>query len=330
MRTGWVTSKSAYMETTLNCESAVYHGPADRVFDELGRLASLVGIEVTRTSGAVGVLNFTCEGARDGHVLAYFHEMFAPYFAQGRVDLDLRTDTADILELMVSVGSTLRGQVIGVCASAGGVGTTSCAAMIARECGEGTGLIDANPASAGIDLVLSIHEQSGTRWADVARSGGLLAGRLVESLPVWNGVRVLSSDERGSFPTDDVGVRAISAVAQICPITVVDLATAVMSETRGVLDWCDAVVMMMPASEVGLAGAKVALERIGHNAVPVVATSSAGRLAHIASVLERQCFGLSQMRNFSADVDHGLSPGSRKRSSVAKDVAQIVRYLKGE
>lgn len=316
------------METTLNCESAVYHGPADHVYDELARLASLVGIDITCAPGAVGVLNFTCDGAVDGHVIASFHEMFAPYFGAGRVDLDLRTDTADILELMVSVGATLRGQVVGVCASAGGIGATSTAAMLARELGAGTGLIDANPASAGIDLTLAIHHACGTRWADVARTGGLLAGRLVESLPTWRGVRVLSADERGAFPTGDVGARAIAAVAQICPVTVLDLGTSALGENRSVLDWCDVVLMLAPTSEVGIAGAKVALERLGHNTVPVVATNSGGELAHVASLLERECFALAQARGFSADVDHGLAPGSRTRSAVAKDIARIAAYVK--
>lgn len=319
----------------------IYYGTKDAAFAELSRLAELVGLDIERVAqgdrSRAGVLMFTTSGCPDGSVAATFHDLFAPYFAKGRAELSLRDDTGAILELMVAVGATLRGKVIGVVGSRGGLGASTLAAWLARElAADGhVGLVDADPVSAGIDMLLTIQDEPGKRWADIGGRGALLAGRLVESLPLWHGVRVLSADERGAIPImGDLGVRAISAVSQVCAWTIVDLppvAVVDASVARTWLDWCDHALYLVAPDELGLAHAKVGRTRLGPK-VEVTCVGAGitggGQSAHVSAVLGETIVTVRHQKGMVADVDHGVSPGDRARGGVAKDVAVIASHLR--
>ncbi len=320
----------------------IYVGHDQDAFDELRKLAELVGVEiahVSRSELSQGVLRFSSLGCDDGEVEASFHELFAPYFAKGVVHLKYREDAADLLELMVAVGATVRGRVVGVIGAQGGVGSSTLSAWIARtlgQSGEDVALVDMNPGSVGIDMLLSRTDASGKRWVDLHGRGALLAGRLCDSLFSWHGVKVLSADHRGGVPlNNDQGIKVISALAQVNAWTVLDFAPSVICATSAEnmwLEWCDFIVVVTGEAELNLAVTKIKLEKLGKGcptAVVVENAHSKNHLAHISQVLNcMRVYNLREQKSFDGDIEHGMTPGDRHRSGTAKDVKTICeRFL---
>ncbi|QOQ37996.1 hypothetical protein [Trueperella pecoris] len=319
------------METHMY--SVVYTG-ADRVVgDELERLAELVGVDFTRARAA-GVLMFD-DADEAGVVHGHYHEMFSPYFPRGRVRVNPQEESADILELMAAVGMTVRGKVLGVIGAHGGAGTSTLAAWIARILAEEEecALVDVNPASAGIDHLLAIDAEPGQRWADLTGSGAILAGRLAGVLPQWHGVKVVSADDRGGVPGAHEGIAVVGALAQVHAWTVLDLpasASLASSPDRGLIDWCDALVLVTRPDAVSLAHA--AARRVVLGKAPIVVAMTVGsksEAAHIAEAIgATQVLPMRAVRNPRGDVDHGVAPGDRKKSGVDRDVRVVVERVR--
>lgn len=315
-----------------NMHSVVYTGNDRNVGEELARLADLVGIDFAHVR-APAILMFD-DADVPGHVQAHFHEMFAPYFPRGRVQLDPR-ESADVLELMAAVGLTMRGRVLGVVGAHGGAGTSTIAAWLARliAVDEDCALVDANPASAGIDHLLAIDAEPGKRWADLAGDGAILAGRLNRVLPRWQEVHVVSADDRGGVPDAAAAARVISALAQTHAWTVLDLPVAAGiagTPWHGLLDWCDAVVMVTRPDAVALAHARARRDQIGGKLVAVGSmVGTKMEAAHLAGVIGvPTLFCVRNMRGTRADLDHGVTPGDRKRSGADKDLRALWEHLK--
>lgn len=97
--------------------------------------------------------------------------MFASYFAKGVAQFHVRDDASDLLALMSSVGTTVRGTVVGIVGAHGGAGTTTVAAWLARMAArDGTpiALADLNPAGDSWQEFLGI-DSGGTTRADILR-----------------------------------------------------------------------------------------------------------------------------------------------------------------
>lgn len=78
------------------------------------------------------------------------------------------------------------GHVIGVAGVVGGTGASTFAAALAKRRAESatTVLIDADPSSGGIDLLLGIEDVPGARWPDVElRRGTVQAADVLKALP---------------------------------------------------------------------------------------------------------------------------------------------------
>lgn len=317
--------------------SVVYTGSSGKVALELERLADLVGVDFMR--GKVPAV-LTFDDAPDDGVVAYFNDMFAPYFPRGRVRLRVSEDSADILELMAAVGATLRGRVIGVVGAHGGAGTTTIAAWLARQLARGSsaGLIDANPASVGIDHVIAMDAATGKRWADLAGDGAILAGRLATALPIWHNVYVVSADERGGIPNAALAVQVISALSQTQPWTIVDFAPTALvpqqagdagsAQPEGIIEWCDRLVLVTRSDAVSLAHARVRAKQVPGAVVAGVGMRSKAEAAHAAEIIGvDHVFPVRPMRAVRGDTDHGIAPGDRPRSTGEKDIREIRRHL---
>ena len=91
---------------------------------------------------------------------------------------------------------------IGVVGASGGIGTSSLALWLGgrlRGRGESVVVVDAVPASVGLDTCIAPRPMRGLRWEDLAGLSGLPDGAaLLESLPAAHGLPVLTS---GSPPT---------------------------------------------------------------------------------------------------------------------------------
>ena len=322
--------------------SVIFVGTNDATFESVRKLADLVGVEITRicaNDGRDGVLRITSQGLPEGYVRAGFHPLFTPYFSAQTFILDCKKETEKLLDLLVSVGVTARGKIIGIAGAHGGAGTSSMAACLARVVASCTSasvsILDLNPASAGIELLLSIVGTPGNRWSDLHGRGALLAGRLNDSLPQWHGIRVLSADARGAVPNNiDTATAAIAAMAQVNEWSVLDLPpSSLMKNTpeSHLAQWCDYLLVLTRTDSRHLIGTHTLLASLAMS-VPVyvaaVGARSKNHCAHIAQTLNVPgVFRVREDSRYHAALDHGVDIGDRARSSYVRDVQAIYAHI---
>jgi secretion/DNA translocation related CpaE-like protein len=121
-------------------------------------------------------------------------------------------------------GPSRNGQVLALIGACGGAGASTTAAGLARAAqsiGSHVLLIDADPRSAGLDLLLGADAAPGVRWPELSHATGRLSPQTLEqALPVVDGVVVIAPDRQVAAPiaTDvlmsviDAGVRGFDHV----------------------------------------------------------------------------------------------------------------------
>jgi secretion/DNA translocation related CpaE-like protein len=121
-------------------------------------------------------------------------------------------------------GPSRNGQVLALIGATGGVGVSTTAAglaRVARADGRRVLLIDADPRSPGLDLLLGADAAPGVRWPELGQATGRLSPQTLEqALPVIDGVVVAAPDRRAPAPIApevllsviDAGVRGFDHV----------------------------------------------------------------------------------------------------------------------
>lgn len=143
-----------------------------------------------------------------------------------------------------SVRGVRRGATVAVLGGRGGAGASVFATALAMTAGEAL-LVDVDPWSGGLDLVLGGEALTGLRWPDLTLQGGRLAyPALREVLPTRNGVTVLSAG-RAAHDVDPGATASVLEAGSRGGVTVVcDLPRRVTSATEVVLDAADLVVLV--------------------------------------------------------------------------------------
>lgn len=178
---------------------------------------------------------------------------------QADYKLALRAGAEDVFvlpgqapELLSALGREDRakegaGKTLALMGAAGGVGCSVLAAAVAARQGSAV-IVDAQPQSGGIDLLLGIEDAPGLRWSDLpSDTSRVLAHDLLEGLPATpEGVRVLTSARNS-----DNGVNA-QAVADVLACLGSSAFVVVDSPTHGeifeaVAGACDGAVLVVPA-----------------------------------------------------------------------------------
>lgn len=121
------------------------------------------------------------------------------------------------------------GNVITVSSASGGVGTSTIAALLARALADHhapAALVDADVrmCGGGLDVLLGIEHEHGSRWHDVHAPLGQLSGTaLYRQLPKWDKVRVLAYNPwNGEAPKPWEVDAAVHALAACDEVVVVD------------------------------------------------------------------------------------------------------------
>jgi secretion/DNA translocation related CpaE-like protein len=123
-----------------------------------------------------------------------------------RQEGELVSELSDAVDAVRDTGR--RGAVIAVVGGRGGAGASVFAAALAHTATEAL-LVDADPWSGGIDLLLGAENQPGVRWSDLSLRGGRLSyPALREALPQHGGVTVLA----GGRSQPDIDATALAAV----------------------------------------------------------------------------------------------------------------------
>ncbi|WP_196716912.1 cobalamin biosynthesis protein CobQ [Actinomyces trachealis] len=146
----------------------------------------------------------------------------------GDVHLIAMGDQVDAQALtteLISLAHPRVAQTVAFTGSCGGLGVTTTVAVLAlalRRKGLGVAIMDLDPAG-GLDMLLGGEPLRGLRWADLdPLEGAFLPPRLVNALPTWHGVTILTGDARGG---SDPAVRAaaLRALAAMHDVVLVDL-----------------------------------------------------------------------------------------------------------
>ncbi|HEV7147181.1 MAG TPA: hypothetical protein VGN48_09315 [Pedococcus sp.] len=222
--------------------------------------------------------------------------------------------------------------VVGVLGASGGLGVSSLAVALAvraarlhgvTACVDGT-TAGGGPAGGGLDVTACIEHLPGLRWCDLADAQGALDGAaLLRSLPGEGSVRVLAA--RAERPTMAVMAAAVSALAEVCAVTVVDLGRSVEPA-----QWCTEVVVVSGLTARQLADASAVVPEVLRQAPAAGLVIRAGRhdpfqpedvAAHLdlplAAVLADDPRALT-------DADRALLPGARRGSALTRAADRVL------
>lgn len=90
-----------------------------------------------------------------------------------------------------------------------GVGASTLAALLARELTERgckSVLVDADLNGGGLDVLLGVEDEDGSRFGDISAPLGKVDGKaLLRELPVWDGVPLLACNPWRSEKTRNPG-----------------------------------------------------------------------------------------------------------------------------
>lgn len=149
------------------------------------------------------------------------------------------------------------GPCIGVLGGSGGVGASSLAAAIAACAGVGAVLVDLDVNGGGMEVLLGIEKEAGTRWSGLHSDGGRIdPDEVAVALPRWGEVSVLSCDREEMPP---VAVRSVLAAARALGPVVVDLGRAAGRARDVAVADCDLVAIVVRATVPGVAAASRAV-----------------------------------------------------------------------
>lgn len=201
---------------------------------------------------------------------------------------ELMAELSDAAEAFRDAGR--RGAVVGVIAGRGGAGASVFATALAQAAPDAL-LVDADPWSGGVDLVLGSERDTGLRWPDLALQGGRLSyPALRDALPQRRGVSVLSGSRTGS-DIDAAPLGAVIDAGSRGGATVIcDLPRRSTGAVETALEAADLVVMIAPADVRSCAAAAAItpwLSGINPNAGVVVRGPSPGGLtsADVATIV---------------------------------------------
>lgn len=231
------------------------------------------------------------------------------------------------------LSSRRRARVIGVVGARGGVGASSLAVVLARCCadaGLSVGLVDLDLDRGGIDVLLGIEDEPGVRWADISdERGGFAPAEFSASLPVWRGVRVLSSDLRSLQlqPQDE----ALAALADAHDVLVLDLPRAQAHHGSAGGRWGDTLLMLAACDVQSATGAQALAQSLGGLDVRLIARGPApGGLApaEVATACGLPLLiEMAQERSLTAALERGIAPGDHRRGPLVRGAREIISAL---
>ena len=230
------------------------------------------------------------------------------------------------------------GQVICVVGGSGGVGASTLAAGLAFVAARThrTMIIDADPLSGGLDLLLGAERTSGWRWPRLATARGHL-GDLTGQLPSVDGIDVLSMARAESPPGWAPHAEQLKAVVLSATrsheMTVVDL-----SRSLGVAAWealrrSELAVVVVRDDIRGIAAGREVVREFGEECERLGLVVRHGRSRLLEPNLVASGVGLPLLGSFVEDptlvlaAERGDPPGRSGRSSLSRLCRQLLDAL---
>lgn len=226
--------------------------------------------------------------------------------------------------------------VLGAC---GGLGSSTLAALLARESVMGGGrvaLVDLDHGHGGLDVLLGTESLPGARWRDLHEVRGTVSGRDLEGvLPRWEGVEVLSAGRGPGAPPDAAVAAVWSGLVAGCGTVVADLPGHALPGsvvTRGgIVDDAAQLLVVTGQDLVGVAAGLALRPSLGTARTGLVLRRRRGaRLAppEIADALGIPLRGmLPDHRGVAGATDRGLGPVVGRWSRLGRAVRRIAREV---
>ncbi|MGO4445402.1 septum site-determining protein Ssd [Mycobacterium sp. 2YAF39] len=247
-------------------------------------------------------------------------------------DAELMAELSEAAEAAMQDGP--RGAVVAVIAGRGGAGASIFAAALAQTASDAGDalLIDADPWSGGIDLLLGIEADSGLRWPDLMLQGGRLNyTALRDALPRYRGVSVLSGGRGGDIDATPLGA-VVDAGSRGGATVVCDVPRRSTAAAETALESADLVLVLAPADVRSCAAAEgVArwVSTVNPNAGVVVRGPAPGGLRP-ADVSEIVGLPLLASMRPQAGIAESLERGGlrlRRRSPLAGAARRVMSVL---
>jgi secretion/DNA translocation related CpaE-like protein len=225
-----------------------------------------------------------------------------------------------------------RGAVVAVIGGCGGAGASLFAVTLAQAASDAM-LVDLDPWSGGIDLLVGAETTPGVRWPDLALQGGRLTWSAVrDALPRHRGLSLLSGTRRG-YELDGGAVQAVLDAGRRGGATVVcDLARRMTDAVETVLETADLAVVVSPCNVRACAATATAvpvLAAINPNIGLVVRGPSPGglRADEVATIAEVPLLAAMKPHpRLAEQLEHGgLRLG--RRSGLAAAARRVLGVL---
>lgn len=232
--------------------------------------------------------------------------------------VDLPEGSPWLADALADVGERASpGRIVGVVAGAGGAGATTLACALAQwHATRGpTLLVDADPLGPGVDRLLGLEDRTGVRWEGLVETSGRLGARaLRESVPREGGLGVLTW--AGARRRLDVPAarRILEAAVRGHDLVVIDLARQGGSALAELVDRCDDLLVVTPATVTGLAATARLVADLGREGRAGLVVRPGGLSdADAAAVTGLPVVAaVGEQRGLAASVDRGLGPLTRR------------------
>ena len=219
------------------------------------------------------------------------------------------------------------GRTVGVVGGSGGAGATTLACALAQwhAARAPTLLVDADPLGPGLDRLLGMEDLAGVRWEGLVETAGRLGARaLRESVPRRDDLGVLTWT--GLRRRLDVATarRILPAAVRGHALVVVDLARHGPGVLAELVDRCDDLLVVTPATVPGLAATARLVAELGRTARAglvvrpgALSDADAERVTGLPVVA-----AVGDQRGLRASVDRGLGPlaGRGPLARAARDL----------
>ncbi len=231
------------------------------------------------------------------------------------------------------------GNLVCVVGGSGGVGASTLAsglAFVAARTSQRTMLIDADPRSGGLDLLMGAERTAGWRWPRLATARGHL-GDLTGQLPTVEGVDLLSMARGDSAPRGELQAEQLKSVLQSAmrshEITIVDLPRTLGAAAGEALRRAKLAVILVRDDVGGVAAGREVVRDLAGGSDRLGLVVRRGRLRLLEPQLVATGVGLPLLGSFVDDpalvlaAERGEPPARSARSALARLCRQLLGGL---
>ncbi len=250
----------------------------------------------------------------------------------GAAVISLPASAGSLSEALAAVNGTARavGRLVCVVGGSGGVGASTLAAglaFVAARASRRTMLIDADPRSGGLDLLLGAERTAGWRWPRLTAARGHL-GDITGQLPTVEGVDLLSMARGESEPGWELGSEQLKSVLLSAmrshQITVVDISRALGAAACEAVRRAEMTVLLVRDDVRGVAAGRGVVRELEGESDRLGLVVRQGRSHLVEPHLVATGVGLPLLGSFADDptlvlaAERGDPPARSARSSLAR------------